>query len=242
MMIPSSGLIVGCPSSRGYPPAPQPGRGRCSAIAPPVPPGTGGAIITEMEIKPATSDLWPQLQALFAHGGGPDARFCWCVYWRVRSMEFSRAAPAANRERLRHLVETGPPPGLVALEADRAVGWVGLGPRPTFPRLERSRVIPRTDGPVPWSIVCFIVARDARGHGIARDLLGAAVEHARAAGATAVEGYPIDTSAVVDGRVADTGAYVGTRSMFERAGFRLIASTTAVSGGAPRIVMRLELG
>jgi len=73
------------------------------------------------------------------------------------------------------------------------------------------------------------------------DALWAAVEHARAAGAPAVEGYPIDPSAEPGGRVRDTGAYVGTRSMFERAGFRLAASTSSHSGGVPRVVMRLEL-
>ncbi len=194
-----------------------------------------------MEILPATSETWPQLADLFAHRGGPDTRFCWCIFWRARSKDFSSATPAMNRERLRGMIESGPPPGLVAIEDRRAVGWVGLARRPEFERIEHSRVIPRVDGPVPWSIACFVVSRDARGKGIAGALLGAAVEHARSAGAAAVEGYPIDPSAVPGGRVRDTGAYVGTRSMFERAGFRVAAETTSVSGGAPRLVMRLDL-
>jgi hypothetical protein len=33
-------------------------------------------------------------------------------------------------------------------------------------------------------------------------------------------------------------AYVGTRQLFEDAGFRLAASTEATSGGFPRVVMR----
>jgi GNAT superfamily N-acetyltransferase len=195
-----------------------------------------------MEILPATSDIWPQLADLFAHRGGPDTRFCWCIFWRVRSRDFSGATLAANRERLHGMIDAGPPPGLVALEEGRAVGWVGLGPRPEFERIERSRVIPRVDGPAPWSIACFVVSRDTRGRGIASALLEAAVEHARAAGAVAVEGYPIDPASAPGGRVRDTGAYTGTRSMFERAGFRVAAETTSVSGGAPRLVMRRDLG
>ena len=193
-----------------------------------------------MEIVPATTDLWPLLVDLFAHRGGPDTRFCWCIFWRVRSKDFSEASPAVNRERLRALVEQGPPPGLVAVENDRAIGWVGLAPRPEYQRIEHSRVIPRVDGPVPWAISCFVVSRDARGRGVASALLAAAVDHARAAGAAAVEGYPIDPDAAGGGRVRDTGAYVGTRSMFERAGFRIAAQTTSVSGGAPRVVARLD--
>ena len=38
-----------------------------------------------------------------------------------------------------------------------------------------------------------------------------------------------------------TMAYVGTRKLFEEAGFTKAADTSAVSGGFPRVVMRLEL-
>lgn len=199
----------------------------------------GGTVPAELEIVPATAATWDALVDLFARGAGSDPRFCWCLWWRVRARDFG--APAANRRRLRELVEDGPPPGLVALRNGRAVGWVGLGPRPDFERIERSRVIPRVDGATPWAIVCFVVAADSRGRGVAGALLAAAVEHARSAGAVAVEGYPVDPSAAPEGRTSDSGAYTGTRSMFERAGFRLASATTSRSGGVPRVVMRLEL-
>lgn len=193
-----------------------------------------------MQIVPATAAAWDSLAELFARRGGGDARFCWCLWWRVRAKDFAASTPAVNRDRLHGLVESGPPPGLVALEDGRAVGWVGLGPRVDFERIERSRVIPRVEGPSPWAITCFVVAADARGRGVATALLAAAVDHVRAAGAPAVEGYPIDPTAAPGGRVTDTGAYTGTRAMFEGAGFRLAAPTDSVSGGAPRVVMRLD--
>lgn len=194
-----------------------------------------------MEIVPASPAVWDQLADLFAHRGGPDTPFCWCIFWRVRSKDFSEASPATNRERLRALVERGPPPGLVAIEDGRAIGWVGLAPRAEYRRIEHSRVIPRTEGPDPWVVSCFVVSRDARGRGVASALLAAAVDHARAAGAVAVEGYPIDPAGAEGGRVRDTGAYVGTRSMFERSGFRVVAQTASKSSGAPRVVARLDL-
>jgi GNAT superfamily N-acetyltransferase len=194
-----------------------------------------------MEIVPVTPATWDALADLFSRRGGGDARFCWCAWWRLRAKDFAASTPAVNRERLRALVDAGPPPGLVALDDERAVGWVGLGPRIDFERIERSRVIPRVAGARPWAVTCFVVATDARGRGVATALLAAAVEHARAAGAPAVEGYPIDVATGAAGRVRDTGAYTGTRSMFARAGFRLAAPTTSHSGGAPRVVMRLEL-
>jgi hypothetical protein len=42
-------------------------------------------------------------------------------------------------------------------------------------------------------------------------------------------------------KVDPTMAYVGTRALFERAGFTKAADTTSVSGGFPRVLMRLDL-
>jgi hypothetical protein len=62
------------------------------------------------------------------------------------------------------------------------------------------------------------------------------VAYAQSEGAPVVEGYPVDNR----GRKVDlTMAYVGTRALFERAGFTKAADTQAVSGGLPRVIMRL---
>jgi hypothetical protein len=54
-----------------------------------------------------------------------------------------------------------------------------------------------------------------------------------------VEGYPVDNQ----GKKVDlTMAYVGTRKLFEDAGFTKAADTTSVAGGFPRVLMRLDLG
>jgi hypothetical protein len=39
-----------------------------------------------------------------------------------------------------------------------------------------------------------------------------------------------------------TMGYVGTRSLFERAGFTKAADTDSVLDGFPRVLMRLDLG
>ena len=69
-------------------------------------------------------------------------------------------------------------------------------------------------------------------------MLDGAVAYARAQGAPAVEGYPVDNRGE---RVDLTMAYVGTRGLFEAAGFTKAADTDSVSGGFPRLVMRLDL-
>ena len=57
-------------------------------------------------------------------------------------------------------------------------------------------------------------------------------------GAPAIEGYPLDNK----GKKIDlTMAYVGTRQLFERAGFVKAADTDSVLDGFPRVLMRLDL-
>jgi len=77
-----------------------------------------------------------------------------------------------------------------------------------------------------------------RGKGIAVHLVEGAAEYARAKGAPAVEGFPVDNRGA---KVDLTMAYVGTRALFERAGFTKVADTQAVSGGFPRVVVRRAL-
>ena len=85
---------------------------------------------------------------------------------------------------------------------------------------------------------CFRVRPGHRGRGVARALLHGAVDFAAANGAPAVEGYPVDNR----GQKVDlTMAYVGTRGLFERAGFTKAADTDSVSAGFPRVLMRRAL-
>ncbi|WP_175414249.1 GNAT family N-acetyltransferase [Agrococcus sp. SGAir0287] len=134
-------------------------------------------------------------------------------------------------------VQEGRAPGVVALVDGEAAGWCSVAPRIQHHRLMRSRSIPMLDEDA-WSIVCFVVRAPFRRRGVADHLLAGAVAFAEAEGARVVEGYPIDAAS---GRVSSAFAYVGSTTLFERAGFERAAETTSRSGGAPRWVMRREL-
>jgi GNAT superfamily N-acetyltransferase len=99
-------------------------------------------------------------------------------------------------------------------------------------------LVPIDDAPV-WSIVCFVVGRRSRGHGVATALLAAAIDYARGHGATMLEAYPVD---VADGkRVASANVYRGTLSMFERAGFQVVARRQWNTASPVRPIVRLDL-
>ena len=190
------------------------------------------------EVRPLTGETWEALAELFREGGDP--RWCWCQYWRLRSKDFSSAKVPQLRERLHGQAVSPQPPGLVAFDGDRAVGWVSLGPRPDFERVVRSRVIPTIDDRPVWSIVCFAVSESARGRGVARTLLDAAVEYARERGADALEAYPVAIDAAEP--INPDAAFTGTLPMFERAGFRMVADRASdPSSRHQRVVVRREL-
>ena len=169
-----------------------------------------------LEIEPLTPERFPDVASLFRQGGDP--KWCWCAYWRVRGLDWTNATADSNRERLRKLAKRDPAPGLVAYLGGEAVGWVGLGPRASFDRLQHSKVLTPIDDKPVWSIVCFVVGRKHRGQGVARALLAAAVDYARDHGATLLEGYPAETN----GRLSAAAAYKGTVGMFEAAGFEVV--------------------
>lgn len=131
-----------------------------------------------------------------------------------------------------------PAPGLIAYRDGRAIGWVSLGPREDYERLAYSKVLAPVDDAPVWSIVCFVVSRRARGQGVAAALLDAAIAYRLEGGATMLGAYPVD---VGDGRIPAANAFHGTLSMFERAGFRVVARRQWNDSTPVRPIVRLEL-
>ena len=89
------------------------------------------------------------------------------------------------------------------------------------------------------SIICVVVRGGHRKRGVTTPLIEGAVDYAASRGAPAVEVYPVDPP---QGKRIDlTMAFVGTRRMFEKAGFEKVGETDAVASKLPRIVVRRTL-
>ena len=190
----------------------------------------------DVAIHPLTSDRWDDLAALFEEGGDP--KWCWCQFYRVRGLDWSNSSADGNRERLATLTRDGPPPGLVGYQDGRAVGWVSVAPRPAYDRLTHAKLLAPVDDKPVWSIVCFVVSRSARSQGVAKALLDAAVAWAKSEGATILEAYPSD----VKGRkVPAANLYHGSLSMFEDAGFEVVARRQFNRTTPVRPIVRLDL-
>lgn len=181
---------------------------------------------SELVIEPLTTSYWLALADLLDQGG-PAGR-CWCV--APMGIDYRRHPVASNRADLEKAVKQGPPPGLLALRDQVAIGWCRVTPRDAVPGLERAFRTRRVDDVPVWSISCFYIRKGHRRKGIMTALISAAIEYARAAGAPALEAYPLDNA------VSPSASSTGYASTFAVAGFSEIARRSP-----ERPIMRIQL-
>jgi GNAT superfamily N-acetyltransferase len=187
-------------------------------------------------VRPATKERFDDV-AIMLGPKNPDSSVCWCLSHRLDWKTNRELVGRARGEYVRRLCSRTVAPGVLAYSDAEVVGWAAVAPRSELP-FARSAKIPHVDELPVWSAWCIRVRPGYRGRGISHALLDGAVAYARAQGAPAIEGYPVDNRGE---KVDVTMAYVGTRKLFENAGFIKAADTDSVSGGFPRVVMRLDL-
>lgn len=177
---------------------------------------------SDLEFHPLTLDRWQNLEDLFGERGACGG--CWCMWWRLTRSQFERQKGTKNKAALKKIVRSGQVPGILAYAEDKPIAWCSVGPRETYPALERSRILKRIvenpveggdDKPV-WSIVCLFVAKPFRDRGVSIKIIKAAVNYAKKNGAKIVEGYPMEPK---KSRWADAFIWTGHVSAFKKAGF-----------------------
>jgi GNAT superfamily N-acetyltransferase len=163
------------------------------------------------------------------HSDTNDAGWCRCVAWWVPTWDGWGERSAGENAALRaELCDRGEYDGLLAYDGDEPVGWCQVGRRDRLNKLVRQLGL--EPSAATWAVSCFLVAPYARGRGVARALLGASVETARAEGGARLEGYP----RIAVGEPGDL--WTGPESLFLRAGF------TPIGDVPPRRVYALRLG
>lgn len=183
------------------------------------------ALMKTNSITGSCWDIWPR--RLNAEGEKRRG------HWKAKGV----SASDGNRRDITALVRTGVPVGLLAYHDEEPVGFVSVGPRAAYLRVDTSKTSPRVDDLPVWAIPCFYVHREHRGAGITTALLRGAVEYAAKQGAPAVEGYPRADDAP---KVSAESAFFGTEAMFRRAGYRKVRGVRKdlPRGWAPRVTMR----
>ena len=161
-------------------------------------------VTEELRVVPANHATWEDLQQIFGTRGA--AYRCQCQRYKLAPKESFGSVPVEDRAfRLRRQTDCGHPDsgetsGLVAYLGDEPVGWCAVEPRPAYVGLTRVFRVPvgrprrgpdRRDGVGGDVSVHPGGVPQARRQPCAG---GAAVDHARAGGARALEAYPINTT------------------------------------------------
>ncbi|MBM3555226.1 MAG: GNAT family N-acetyltransferase [Alphaproteobacteria bacterium] len=159
----------------------------------------------------------PVVERLFGSRGACGG--CWCMWWRLArgGKLWEESKGEKNRHAFLDLIAAGKVHAILAFEGKEPVGWCSFGPRPSFPRLTRSRVLARDVGEGTWTIACYFLAPAARGRGLGQALLEAARKEAVKLGAKEVEGIPY----AVKGKAKAPAvfAFTGVPAMYDKAGF-----------------------
>jgi len=188
-----------------------------------------------LRVAPVGDVPWEHVETVFGTRGDPST--CWCQWFRMPRREFDALDASELRDRARTQSRSHPSPGVVAYLGDEPVGWCAISPRTEYPVIQRStvgRAAPDATAADVWTVSCFVVRVGFRRGGVAGALLAGAVAFARSNGARVVEGFPVDPSMRTSTSSAEL--YHGTVTLFERAGFEIVARPTPA-----RTVARLEL-
>jgi GNAT superfamily N-acetyltransferase len=180
-------------------------------------------------VRPATPDRWEDVVTAFGRRGD-NPSWCWCqLFLRPATGAALPASATDNRRSLQEEVtRASVPPGLLAYLNEQPVGWTRVGPRSGFPGVQENRALARvlTEDAGVWWVTCFAVDGRRRRAGVGTALLRAAIAFARANGATAVEGHPVDVAALRAAKVGGSAIFTGTKAMFSAAGFTEIGRTS----------------
>lgn len=195
---------------------------RKAARRPRTPARAPSPAVSDFRTSPLTPALWTDLERLFGANGACGG--CWCMAWRLPKDQWEAGKGEGNRIALHHVVQAGPPPGVLGFDGETPIGWCAVAPRARYDFLSRSRVLKPLNSLPVWSVSCFYIAKAYRARGVAIGLLTAAVEFARGRGARAVEGYPVIARSR---KLPDAFAWTGVPGIFRAAGFHLAGRHSA---------------
>lgn len=206
-------------------PATRTGTGRRKTSRAPEPSGREPSV--QLEFHEVDKARWGDFAKLFESRGGPKA--CWCMVWRVTAEEVRHTDGASRRAFMEQRVRSGVPVGILGYFDGEPVAWCSIAPRETH-RAGLGGVEEAHDAPGSvWSLTCLFVTRALRGQGIARQLIEAAIAHAKKRGARSLEAYPVDPE-------SPSYRFMGFVGTFEAMGFREVGTV-----GSRRHVMRYDV-
>ena len=147
---------------------------------------------TNLSVTKLSSESLPQFLKFFDSDAFSDnpkwsSCYCQCFYENHDVVKWSDCTAERNRTMACSRAQAEEMQGYLALEGEEPVGWCGAAPRHLLHALDYE---PTPNSETVGAIVCFLVAPNHRGKGIARVLLDAACTGLRHEGMTVAEANP----------------------------------------------------
>ena len=182
----------------------------------------------ELTFREVTKETWQDFERFFESRGSPS--YCWCMPWRDMPVDERKSGgKAARKTAISQRVGSDVPIGILGYSGSDPVAWCSIAPRATHRKGLGGLEEPGEGEGEVWSLTCFFISRLYRGKGLTRQLITAAIDHARMNGARVVEAYPIDPE-------SPSYRFMGYIDTFKSMGF-----TEVGRAGTRRYVVRLNL-
>lgn len=181
--------------------------------------------------RPLTPDDLGDYLDFFDHRAftdNPRWSSCYCYFPLHDPLrtDWEKRTGSENRSAIGACIKAGQLQGYLAYAGDTVVGWCNAGPWSQYPML---RDVPEPDSETTGAILCFIVAPDWRGKGVATGLLAAACDGLRIRGMKAVSARAV--------RSAEPARnHFGPLAMYLAAGF-----VVTREGGSGDVIVRKTL-
>jgi GNAT superfamily N-acetyltransferase len=176
------------------------------------------SISTQVVVEPLIPARLDDFLAFFDHDAFPDnprwaSCYCQCFYEDHAKVRWSERTAPENRRLAIVRAKAREMQGYLAYFAGKVVGFCNAAPRTLLRALDDE---PIEDADAIGCIVCFIVAPEMRGKGVATSLLAAACDGLRAQGLRFVESNPRPA--------ADTAAanHFGPLKLYLASGFSVV--------------------
>lgn len=167
-----------------------------------------------IQIERVTEENWQKLVQLFS--GSAECSACWCM--NHRSSPSSCPTGDSAKAALQQDLITGEAFGLLAMVDNVPAGWCAVDPVKTQVGHDYYPQSKQCESSSAWMIHCLYIDPNHRGAGLSKALINAAVDLAKAEGASELLAFPIPEDSV--GKFPkDVAEFSGRFSTFKKFGF-----------------------
>jgi GNAT superfamily N-acetyltransferase len=177
----------------------------------------------DIEIKALTQELSGDYFRFFdgaAFSDHGEWAGCYCMFYHIdpaKEKEWDADGIGGRRAVAERWIKDGIIRGYLAYADGEVVGWCNAGDKTGYQRLAANKALWQAgDHARVKSVVCYLIAPEQRGKGIATRLLERVCRDAAAEGFSFVEAYPSD------GELDSFKHYHGHPAMYEKAGFDVV--------------------